>query len=69
MNQETILIADYLSGTDDKQRREVIARYAQAAHLSIGRAEDMLDSLVYLMGFRRKAVAKGQTVPPLQRAA
>ena len=69
MNQETILIADYLSGTDDKQRREVIARYAQAAHLSIGRAEDMLDVLVHLMGFRRNTVPECQTVTPLRRAA
>jgi len=68
MNQETILIADYLSGTDDKQRREVIARYAQAAHLSIGRAEDMLDVLVHLMGFRRNTASKCQT-ETLPRAA
>lgn len=52
MNQETILIADYLSATNDKQSQEVIERYAQATHLSIGRAEDRLDALVHLMGFR-----------------
>jgi len=69
MNQETILIADYLSATDDKQSREVIARYAQATHLSIGRAEDMLDALVHLMGFRRNPVPECQMAAPLRQAA
>ena len=61
MNQETILIADYLSARDDKQSREVIERYTQATHLSIGRAEDMLDALVHLMGLRREPVSKCRT--------
>ena len=69
MKQETILIADYLSATDDKQRRKVIARYAQAMHLSIGCAEDMLDVLVHLIGFRRNTVSECQKVTLLRHVA
>ena len=69
MNQETMLIAGYLSATDDEQSRELVERYAQARHPSIGRAEDMLDAFLHLMGFRREAVSKGETMTPLRHAA